>query len=209
MADWYKISKDNDRKKEVFSTASLIIRFNEGCHLDEIYKRSIDCYETLLDLIEKPEVGKEVSRLIKQPKEKIETIAKRIIHILLFNKKNNLFLSFGLTEDATPEEIRRRWKRLLMIYHPDRVFNQKGYEEIAKKINQVYREIGENKNKISYDYDRRGVEISNKKVIEKEVIYFPSYRHHHPKYLKYLPTFIIFVAIAVAIFTILLLFIKI
>lgn len=201
--------KNNDRKREIFVTASLINKLNRGCHLEEIYKRSIDCYETLLDLVEKTEVSDEVSRLIKQPREKIEAVAKRILNLLLFNKENNPFLSFGLTSNATSDEIKRRWKRLLVIYHPDRMFNQKSYDEIAKKINQVYREIVELKNKVSNDYDKGVVRKRGEKIIEKEEIHYPSNRNFNFRYLKFLPTFIVIVAIAITIFTIILLFIRI
>lgn len=206
MNQGYRVYKDTDRKREIFSTASLINRFNEGCPLDEIYRRGTDCYETLLDLIEKPEVVSEVSKLIKQPREKIEIVAIKIVNLLLLNRENNPFLSLGLPKSATSDEIKKRWKRLLMIYHPDRLSSQKGYEVMAKKINQVYREIGELQTKISHDKE---VTRHNRKVVEKQEIYFPSNRYFYPKYLKFLPTFIIIMAISIAIFTIILLFIKI
>lgn len=205
----HKDHKDSDRKREIFMTASLINKLNEGCHIDEVYKRSIECYETLLNLIEKPEVKEEISGLIKQPREKIENIAKRILNLLLFNKENDPFLSFGITKDATYDEIRKRWKRLLMIYHPDRMSDQKGYEEIAKRINQVYKEIEEIKKKSPRDYNKETVTRERKKVIKNEDIYYPSDRYFHSKYLRYLPTFIIVIAISITIFTIVLLFIRI
>jgi hypothetical protein len=204
-----RVQKDYHRKRDIFTTASLINKFIEGCPIDEVYKKSTDCFDILLDLIEKPEVGVEISRLIKQPQRNIAMAAQKILNLILFNEKNNPFLSFGLSKNATSEEVKKRWKRLLVIYHPDRMSNQKGYGEIAKKINQVYREIEGLKNKIPQDYGKEVVAKKEKKIIEKEEINYPSIRYFYPEYLKYLPTFIIITAIAVAIFTIILMFIKI
>lgn len=207
MDRWHR-DKSEDRKREIFSTASLINKFNEGCPLNEIYNRGIDCYEVILDLIENPEVAKEISKLIKQPREKIKIAAIKIVNLLLFNKGNNPFLSLGLSDSATSSEIKKRWKRLLMLYHPDRFFNQKGYEEVAKKINQAYREIDELQEKKSHN---EKVIKNNEKIIKKQRKYIPvktnlseiSTTHFfYPKYLKFLPTFIIVAVISIAIFTI-------
>lgn len=191
--------KTEDRLK-IFSTASLIKRFNEGCPLDEIYNRGIRCYEVLLDLIENPEVAREISEFIKIPPEKIKIAAVKIVNLLLFNKENNPFLTLGLSNLATDKETKKRWKRLLMLYHPDRLFKQKIYEEMAKKINQAYREIDELKGK-NFHYE---------KVIKKTGKYFPvktnlnknSVRIFNLRYLKHLPTFILLAVISIAIITI-------
>lgn len=201
----YRVHKNNDRRPEILSAASLINKFNEGCPMSEVYKRGIDCYETLLDLIEEPVVGEEVSKLIKQPQERIGLIAIKIINLLLFNKENDPFLSLGLSDNATTNEIKKRWKRLLMIYHPDRMSNRKGYEEVAKKINQAHEEIEElQRGKLHNEK----VIKHNEKVVEKPERYVTS-SYFYSKYLKLLPTFIIIAVISIAIFTIILLFIKI
>jgi len=203
----YGIHKTDDRRRKIFVAASLINKLNEGSPLNEIYQRGIDCYEILLDLIEKPEVAKEISELIKYPQEKIKPVAIKIVNLFLFNKDNNPFLSLGLSDNATGEEIKKRWKKLLMLYHPDRMSNQKGYEEVAKKINQAYREIEE----------LGGEKSHNEKMAEKKKEYIPvktkfsntsTTQFFNFKYLKFLPTFIIIAVISIAIFTIILLFIK-
>ena len=200
MERWHRVYKNEDRKIELFLTASLINRLNKGCPLDEIYNKGISCYEVLLDLIENPEVAKKISEIIKLPPEKIKIAAVKIVNLLLFNKKDNPFLSLGLSNHATDNETKKRWKRLLMLYHPDRLFSQKIYEEIAKKINQAYREIDELKEK-NFHYE---------KVIKKTGDHFPfknnlnknSVRIFNLRYLKYLPSFILGAVISIAIITI-------
>ena len=200
MERWHGVYKHEGRKIEIFLTASLINRLNKGCPLDEIYNKGISCYEVLLDLIENPEVAKKISEIIKLPPEKIKIAAVKIVNLLLFNKKDNPFLSLGLSNHATDNETKKRWKRLLMLYHPDRLFSQKIYEEIAKKINQAYREIDELKEK-NFHYE---------KVIKKTGDHFPfknnlnknSVRIFNLRYLKYLPSFILGAVISIAIITI-------
>ncbi len=202
----HRIYKAEDRLK-MFSAASLIKRFNEGCPLDEVYNRGIKCYDVILDLIENPKVAKEISEFIKIPSEKIEITAIGIVNILLFNKMNNPFLSLGLSNHATDKETRKRWKRLLMLYHPDRLFNQKTYEEMAKKINQAYREIEELEEK-NLHYEKV-IGNHQKKSFEKEKYFSVKtnlnknfIRIFNHKYLKNLPAFILVVVISIAIFTI-------
>lgn len=196
----HRAYKDEDRKLEIFSIAGLIHGFREGCPLDEIYKKGIRCYEVLLDVIENPEVAKEISEFTKLPPERIKITALKIVKLLLFNKENNPFLSLGLSNIARDSEIKKRWKRLLMIYHPDRSFHQKGYEEMSTKINQAYREIGE----------LQGEKQHSGKVMKEQRGHNPvkinlgrtSPRLVHMRYLQHLPTFILVIMIFIAIFSI-------
>ena len=45
----------------------------------------------------------------------------------------------GLEEDATLEQIKEAYRKLVLKYHPDRCEeeNRKEYEELSKKINQA------------------------------------------------------------------------
>jgi len=197
----YRVFKDEDRKLEIFSAAGLIDKFTKGFPVDEIYKRGMRCYEVLLDLIETPEVAKEISEFAQLPPEKIRSSAFKIVNLFLFNKENNPFLSLGLSNDALDSEIKKRWKRLLMIYHPDRSFNQKGYEEMAKKINQAYREISElqgtNAHLLGKDIREQWGYIPIKTDMRRT-----SSQIFHNKYVKHLPKFILVTIVFLAMFTI-------
>lgn|SRR4030066_994093 len=192
--------KNEDRKLEMLVTAGLIQRCAERCPVDEIYKRGIRCYEVLLDVIEKPEVTRKVAEFTKKSEETIKNTALKIVNQLLFNKGNDPFLSLGLPDDAEDSEIKKRWKRLLMLYHPDRAFNRKGYEEISKKINQAYGEVIELKEKNSHKEKAIGERRKPVPVRTRLPQKYP--RAVHFRYLKHLPTFILFAVICIAIVTI-------
>lgn len=189
-----------DRNLEVLMTAGLIQRFAERCPVDEIYKRGIRCYEVLLDVLEKPEVTRKVAEFTKKSEETIKNTALKIVNQLLFNRVKDPFLSLGLRDDAEDSEIKKRWKRLLMLYHPDRAFNREGHEEISKKINQVYEEVIELKERSSYEERsfgelRRPVPVRTR-LPEK----YPWAVNF--KYLKHIPAFILIAIICIAIITV-------
>jgi len=194
----HKFSGSEERKGLIFSAASLIKRFNDNPPLYEIYNRATGCYEILLELIERPEVAKDISDLIKEPTKKIRISALKIVNILLFNDKNNPFMSLGLASNATDNEIKKRWKRLLMLYHPDKLYNQKRIDEAAKKINSAYEELKHRKEK----------NIRSEKVLKNSRVHLPERKYlnarsagiHNFKYLRYLPVFILIAFISFAIF---------
>jgi hypothetical protein len=192
--------RNEDRKLEMLLTAGLIQRCAERCPEDEIYKRGIRCYEVLLDVIEKPEVTGKIAEFTKRSEETIKNTALKIVNQLLFNKGNDPFLSLGLPDDAEDSEIKKRWKRLLMFYHPDRAYNRTGYEEISKKINQVYEEVIELKEKNSHKGE--AIEELRKPVPVRTGLPHKYTRAVQFKYLKHLPAFILFTIICIAIVTI-------
>jgi hypothetical protein len=64
------------RKLEILLAAGIIEKFNKGTSLEEIYKRGIRCYGVLLDLLENPEIAKEISEFTKLPLGRIENCLK-------------------------------------------------------------------------------------------------------------------------------------
>lgn len=185
-----------NRKLRVLTTATLIRRFHDRCLPDEIYDKAVRSYETLLDVIQKPDTAIEISTLLDMPAATIKDDAENIINILLFNKENDPYLSFGLKRYAPLSEVNRRWKSLIVLYHPDRYFNQTIIEEKAKKINKIYEEIQKMQARKIYS-------SSFKKI--SEISLPQNNKISHVTYLKYIPWIIIALAIIIAIFSILLL----
>jgi len=191
-----KTDKSGSTNLKILATATLIRRFHERCSLGEIYDKAIRCYETLLESIERTETTEEISALLDIPAVTIREYAEAIVNILLFNKENDPYLSFGLNTDAPLSEVSRRWKSLIVLYHPDKYLNQRTGEEKAKKINERYEEIQKlKKNKIYYNSFNNASKISPA----------GSSGIYHSMYLKYLPLFIIGTAVIIAILSILLL----
>ena len=65
--------------------------------------------------------------------------ANFVISKMHFNSENNYYITLGLQQDASPEEIRERWKKLMLLYHPDRQEGDDSWvSERAKKVNEAY-----------------------------------------------------------------------
>ncbi|MEW6571213.1 MAG: J domain-containing protein [Nitrospirota bacterium] len=200
MGDSHKFSQNARNKQLIFAAAGFIKRFDENPPLDEIYNRAVESYEVLIDVIEKPEIANEVSDLIKQPPEKIRMSALKIMNVLLFNDKNNPFMSLGLAKSATEHEIKKRWKRLLMLYHPDKLNSQKRVDQAAKKINEVYEELRQRKEK-NID-PQRIVKKPWQPLMKQQYFRKSDVGISNSKYFRYLPAIILIVFISLALFAI-------
>ena len=61
----------------------------------------------------------------------------------------------GLSPDATEEEIKRTYRELVMLYHPDRNMGDAQCEERLKQLNEAYQTLGDDKRRTRYDLHRR------------------------------------------------------
>lgn len=66
-------------------------------------------------------------------------------------KAKDYYESLGLKRGATPEEIKRAYRRLARKYHPDLNPGDKASEEKFKEINEAYSVLGDPKKKDGYD----------------------------------------------------------
>jgi len=83
-----------------------------------LWKKPSGANDTLIESIEKQETAEEISALLGIPTVTIKEHAEAIVNILLFNKEDDPYLSFGLNTDAPLSEVSRRWKSLIVLYHP-------------------------------------------------------------------------------------------
>ncbi len=124
-------------KNRFMAAARLISGVSSGRQPDDILESGVYSYDIIAALLEDPELARSISGAARVPYERVRTVARTIIELLLWNKGGNPFTSLGLSPFATPEQIHRRWKKLIAIYHPDRLPVPEN-EETAKKINESY-----------------------------------------------------------------------
>jgi len=209
--------QDNGRKARLLCAARLISRSGTRHSSHELYEMALSCYELLLDMIEDSGVAGELSAFVHMPSNEIQAAAEGIIDRLLFNPKNDPYIALGLQGHVPAEEVTRRWKRLIVLYHPDRYPNQKKYEERAKKINQAHAEIQQISNQQSGIYQAYSeIRQMKERDIHHEatrIVKRPSFpttnKIHYFRYLKRLPAVIIAAAILAALISMLLLVSKI
>ncbi len=78
--------------------------------------------------------------------------ANFVISMLHFNPDNNFYLTLGISGKASADEIRERWKKLMLLYHPDRqADNIEWFAERAKKVNEAYSTLKDAQKRAVFD----------------------------------------------------------
>jgi len=68
-----------------------------------------------------------------------------------FDVKKNYYEILGVSEDASPEEIKKAFKKAAVKHHPDKGGDKKKFQE----MNEAYQVIGDEKKKSQYDAYRK------------------------------------------------------
>lgn len=55
------------------------------------------------------------------------------------------FKALGLSDTATPEEVKTKWRQLCMIHHPDRGGNEVTFDELRRAYDVAYHEASKPK----------------------------------------------------------------
>lgn len=119
---------------------------------------------------------------------------KGILYRLHFNRENDYYLTLLLPRSATQGQITRRWKDLMLIYHPDRQSgDDKHASEYAKKINEVYSVLKDPTKRAEYDrkiihplsasIKKQGRELHRAEVKQRQPIISLRVRRLMPRYI--------------------------
>ncbi len=163
MDRWDKSYSDRRQGLNLLMAAGLIKRFYHGPPANDInglYEGALRCFETLIDISINPGVARALSASTGIDADRLMQGADQIISCLHFNKQRDFYIALGLRREASPDEIRNRWKRLMLLYHPDRFQdsgNQTDYrliqqaEEKAKVVNEAYNMLKDTERRRQYD----------------------------------------------------------
>ena len=90
----------------------------------------------------------------------------------------NYYEILNITSNATKQEIKKAFKKLALIYHPDR---NKGFEEKFKRINEAYQTLSNDTKKRIYDQQLDYELFVNKKSQENTIsTHFEKYSFTEP-----------------------------
>ncbi|MBA4372669.1 MAG: hypothetical protein C0402_07365 [Thermodesulfovibrio sp.] len=132
--------RTRDREYNLLLASGLLCSYGRSTP-DELYRKAIKCFEVLIDILEDTATAEHIAALTGRPATAVQDSARTIIDLLLFNKGADPSVSLGLPENTDRAEATRRWKRLMVLYHPDRYPDNHEYEEKAKKINEAHEKL--------------------------------------------------------------------
>ncbi len=79
----------------------------------------------------------------------------KILYRLHFNRDDNHYLTLALSGGASEAQIRKRWKELMLLYHPDRNRDEQA-ASCAARINEAYNVLKNQGKRMEYERKRVG-----------------------------------------------------
>lgn len=134
-SDFYEETDETSLALEMFDYCK-----NGHTH-KKFHSKAVRYYEIPLRVLENTEFAQELAMLGDMNLQTVRVCSLKIVDLLLFNTKNDPFLSLGLSRNADEDEIHRRWKRLLVLFHPDRSSPGMLNMTRTKTINAAYQSI--------------------------------------------------------------------
>lgn len=128
---------------------------------EQLYSEATHCFDALIDISHNTDAVKNFASRRQTDLKYLVDGANFVISQMHFNPEGNHYITLGIPQDSTPEEIKERWKRLMLLYHPDRQAGQEEWvSERAKKVNEAYNTLKDESRRTSY----------NKKLLDEKVI---------------------------------------
>lgn len=135
-----------------------------------LFAQAIHCFEGLMEISRGTDAVRDFARRNELDIKYLVDGANFVISKMHFNPEENFYVTLGLPMSAAPEEIRQRWKRLMLLYHPDiQTGEEEWVSERAKKVNEAYSTLKDDTRRS--EYDRRLFETQQNKR-------YPSYAQH-------------------------------
>jgi hypothetical protein len=141
--------RTQDREFKLLLASGLLCSYERSTP-EELYHKAHKCYEVIIDVLEDADTAQSISALVSRPVTSVRNSARTIIDLLLFNKEADPYVALGLPGDADKTDANRRWKRLMVLYHPDRYPGDAACEEKAKKINEAHERLQRGQEKGPY-----------------------------------------------------------
>jgi len=149
---------------EQFQKAYEVISLSyKGDEPERLYREALTCFDSLIEISHGNETIREFAHRRGIDMKYLVDGASFVISKMHFNPENNYYITLGLPKNATPEELNRRWKKFMLLYHPDKqVGNEEWVSERAKKVNEAYTTLKDETKRAEYDHKLTGQMLSRK-----------------------------------------------
>ncbi|MEW6002613.1 MAG: DnaJ domain-containing protein [Nitrospirota bacterium] len=161
----------NDTDKQIVYDKALkfIGEVRAGISWERFRIYALYYFDAFIDMLNDTEDVRKYLSLKNIEKKYVFRHVRDILYRLHFNREDDYYLTLGLPCNATDSRIRKRWKDLMLLYHPDRLRDDSTYStECAKKINEAYGVLKDRAKRMEYDRKTiKAVVISQKSVQKK------------------------------------------
>ncbi len=127
-----------------------------GLSWDRFCRGAVGLSDPLIDILNDSEKAREFLSLRGIRREYVSGHIRSILRRLHFNRDNDLYLTLALPHSASEARIHKRWKDLMLIYHPDRNPGRDA-AECAMKINEAYNILKNPEKRSEYDAELRSL----------------------------------------------------
>lgn len=146
-----RFSVNGSGKKLIYQEAlEFIGEARAGISWERFSMQAVRYSEALIDMLSGAAEAENFLSLKGISREYVNTNIRGILSRLHFNRENDHYLTLSLSRDASDAQINKRWKDLMLIYHPDRSSDEDA-AECAKRINEAYNVLKYPDKKREYD----------------------------------------------------------
>ena len=139
----------DDQLKKALEVIGLSYK---GAVPEILYAQAIHCFEGLMDISRDTDAVRDFARRHELDIKYLVDGANFVISKMHFNPEENFYVTLGLPRNTTPEELRQRWKKLMLLYHPDKqIDDEEWVSERAKKVNEAYSTLKDDVKRSAYD----------------------------------------------------------
>jgi hypothetical protein len=134
-------TSNDDKKIKLLGAAGLIRKVQEGISTEELYRETSRKFDTLVELMSDIHGNNSMLRVFGFNIDGLRQNSLLLFDRLISNKNSNPYITLCVSKDASIEEINRRRKKLLQIFHPDKHRISDTNEIKTRRINEAYEKI--------------------------------------------------------------------
>lgn len=156
---------DHDKRLIFRKTLEFIWEVRAGISWEHFCNRAVLLSSALIEMLNQTEDSREFLSSMNIEKGYVAENIRNILYRLHLNEENNLYLILALPPHATQDEINKRWKDLMRIYHPDRhIISGDTADECAKRINHAHSVLKDLSKRQEYGRKIRNYDKFNQKM---------------------------------------------
>jgi DnaJ-domain-containing protein 1 len=123
-----------------------------GISWERFCMQAIRNFDAFIDFLNDTKEAREFLAKRSIERQYVVENLNNILDRVYFNPGNDHYLTLGLRQNATRDQVHNRWKRLMVLYHPDRNRDSGGHSaRCASRINEAYSVLKDSEKRMEYD----------------------------------------------------------